>query len=172
MPSPRWRKILRDLWSNKRRTLLVVLSIAVGVFAVGAVAQMRVIVSEDMLESFRQARPASATIYTFDSFDDDLVRAIRRMPEVDEAQGRRSIVVRFQVEGHEGWYPLRLFALSDYDDVRIDSVEREIEHGPDPKSWPHPDTFPPPTRRYRSSALHCCWPTTAWSARPGWARPC
>ena len=144
MPSPRWRKILRDLWSNKRRTLLVVLSIAVGVFAVGAVAQMRVIVSEDMLESFRQARPASATIYTFDSFDDDLVRAIRRMPEVDEAQGRRSIVVRFQVEGHEGWYPLRLFALSDYDDVRIDIVLPEIEHGPDPKSWPHPDTFPPP----------------------------
>jgi putative ABC transport system permease protein len=31
MLRPRWRKVLRDLWSNKTRTLLVVLSIAVGV---------------------------------------------------------------------------------------------------------------------------------------------
>ena len=29
----RWRKVFRDLWGNKTRTLLVVLSIAVGVFA-------------------------------------------------------------------------------------------------------------------------------------------
>ena len=25
MPSPRWRKVLRDLWNNKTRTVLVVL---------------------------------------------------------------------------------------------------------------------------------------------------
>jgi len=35
MLSPRWRKVLRDLWGNKFRTLLVVLSTAVGVFALG-----------------------------------------------------------------------------------------------------------------------------------------
>ncbi len=39
MIRPRWRKVLRDLWSNKTRTLLVVLSIAVGVFAVGTIAR-------------------------------------------------------------------------------------------------------------------------------------
>ena len=38
MLSPRWRKVLRDLWINKTRTLLVVLSIAVGVFDVGMIA--------------------------------------------------------------------------------------------------------------------------------------
>ena len=38
MLSPRWRKVLGDLWSNKTRTILVVLSIAVGVFAVGMIA--------------------------------------------------------------------------------------------------------------------------------------
>ena len=35
MGSPRWNKVLRDLWGNKVRTLLVALSIAIGVFAVG-----------------------------------------------------------------------------------------------------------------------------------------
>ena len=31
---PRWRKMLRNLWINKTRTALVVLSLAVGVFTV------------------------------------------------------------------------------------------------------------------------------------------
>ena len=31
---PRWRKVISDLIDNKVRTLLVVLSIAVGVFAI------------------------------------------------------------------------------------------------------------------------------------------
>ncbi len=35
--TPRWAKVLADLTENKTRTLLVVLSIAVGVFAVGMV---------------------------------------------------------------------------------------------------------------------------------------
>ena len=35
MFSPRWRKVMRDLWLNKTRTALVVFSIAVGAFAVG-----------------------------------------------------------------------------------------------------------------------------------------
>jgi len=35
---PRWRKTLSDLWDNKVRTALVVISIAVGVFSVGMIA--------------------------------------------------------------------------------------------------------------------------------------
>ena len=30
MIRPRWRKVLRDLWGNKVRTMLVVISIAIG----------------------------------------------------------------------------------------------------------------------------------------------
>ena len=36
---PRWRKVLSDLWSNKTRTILVGLSIGIGVFALGMVAE-------------------------------------------------------------------------------------------------------------------------------------
>ncbi len=46
MLKPRWRKVLGDLWSNKTRTLLVVLSIAVGVFAVGMVGGARVMLRQ------------------------------------------------------------------------------------------------------------------------------
>ena len=37
MLTPRWHKVIRDLWSNKTKTILVVLAIAVGLFAFGSV---------------------------------------------------------------------------------------------------------------------------------------
>ena len=48
MLRPRWRKVLRDLFSSKTRTLLVVLSIAIGVFAVGIIVSSRTIIERDM----------------------------------------------------------------------------------------------------------------------------
>jgi putative ABC transport system permease protein len=70
MISPRWRKILRDIWRNRRRTILVVLSIAVGVFAVGTVAIMRDLATGDMMASYESANPPSAIVYVNGSFDD------------------------------------------------------------------------------------------------------
>ena len=35
-----WHKVWSDLWDNKARTMLAVLSIAVGVFAVGPILGM------------------------------------------------------------------------------------------------------------------------------------
>ena len=45
---PRWRKVLHDLWDSKLRTVLVVLSISVGVFAVGMIAGAYEIISNDL----------------------------------------------------------------------------------------------------------------------------
>ena len=81
MLSPRWRKVLRDLWSNKTRTILVVLSIAVGVFAVGMIAGSRVILLRDVAAAYSASRPYNATLYT-DWFDDELVQVVRHMPGV------------------------------------------------------------------------------------------
>ena len=33
--APRWRKVIRDMWRNKSRTALVVMSIAVGCLLLG-----------------------------------------------------------------------------------------------------------------------------------------
>ncbi len=48
MRRPRWRKVWRDMWNNKQRTLLVVLSIAVGVFAIGTIATAHIILQRDL----------------------------------------------------------------------------------------------------------------------------
>ena len=147
MIRPRWRKILRDIWRNKRRTLLVVLSIAVGVFAVGTVAQMRVIVTDDMVESYEAANPPSAILYTAEPFDDVMVEAVRRMPQVAEAEARREVYVRFQHPQSDIWYPMRLFAAPDYENMHIGILRRELVHGVDPVRWPNPGVYPPPNRQ-------------------------
>src|SRR3712207_7947358 len=78
MLRPRWRKVLRDLWSNKSRTALVVLSIAVGVFAIGMVLGSRVILLRDLSATWMSVNPASATLST-EAFDDDLDRKSTRL---------------------------------------------------------------------------------------------
>jgi len=52
MLKSRWVKILNDLWGNKTRTMLIVLSIAVGLFAVGTIISARSILSTEMAKSY------------------------------------------------------------------------------------------------------------------------
>jgi putative ABC transport system permease protein len=132
MLSPRWRKVLRDLWVNKTRTVLVVLSIAVGVFAVGMIANTQVILSRDLADAYAATNPAHAILHV-QPFDERLVRVVRNMPEVKEAQGRRSYWVRLKT-GQDEWVNLQLQAISNYDDIRVG------------KFWPESGAWPPQRR--------------------------
>jgi putative ABC transport system permease protein len=114
---PRWRKVLRDLWDNKIRTLLVVSSIAVGVFAIGVIAGTYVLLSEDLSTSYARANPANIDLIT-DSFDPDFVDVIRRMDGVAEAEGRRSAKVRIRL-GADEWDVLELVAVPDFAEMQI-----------------------------------------------------
>ncbi|PZN07555.1 MAG: hypothetical protein DIU69_11480 [Bacillota bacterium] len=62
MLSPRWRKVVRDLWGYKARTLLVVLSVAVGVFAVGVIGTSRIVMSGDLHRIWMAFHPPSACL--------------------------------------------------------------------------------------------------------------
>jgi putative ABC transport system permease protein len=108
MIKPRWKKIFADLWSNKTRTLLVVLSIAIGVFAIGMVAQSYLFLIEATDAGYAAINPTSAFIMTSD-FDQALVDSIQAMPGVAEAEGRRVRQVRANL--HDHWYTTQLSAL-------------------------------------------------------------
>jgi putative ABC transport system permease protein len=122
MLRPRWRKVLRDLWSNKTRTLLVVLSIAVGVFAIGMIGGSRVILIRDLTDTWMAVDPPSATLNT-EGFDDELVQVVRKMPGISEAEARRTMQVRVKV-GPDTWKNMRIFAIPDFDDMRIYKVRQ------------------------------------------------
>jgi putative ABC transport system permease protein len=131
MRSPRWRKVLRDLWGNKTRTILVVLSIAVGVFAVGIIAGTQAILTRDLQASYMAINPPAA-ILGLAYFDDDLVRTIRRMPRVDEADGRAGMSVRLKI-GPDTWRTLNLQAIPDFHDIRVNKI------APEQGAWPPPE---------------------------------
>ena len=61
---PRWRKIVPDIWYNRTRTVLVVFSIAVGVFTIGMIAGTRVVLSRATNESWLATNPPSALLFT------------------------------------------------------------------------------------------------------------
>jgi len=145
MIGSRWRKIFRDLWRYKVRTIIVVISIAAGVSGVGTVAHMYTLMSHDLEQSYAAVLPASATLYTDDSFDDEMVRAVRRLPAVADAEGRRSILLRFRTRSDRPWQVIELFVLPDDGETRISKVRPEEVFEPDPKSWP-PGDWPPPRR--------------------------
>ncbi len=88
-----YKKILADLLSNKGRSLLVVLSIAVGVFAVGLVASSFSIVKESMAADYLAINPHTARIYTAD-FDAKLLADLRSVPEVEAIEARYNLWVK------------------------------------------------------------------------------
>ena len=106
MLRPRWRKVLRDLWGNKTRTLLVVLSIAVGVFAIALVSGSQAIMTRELAAAYAAINPVHAQIAA-EPFDDDLVQAVRHVPGVRDAQGHLNLSVRVRT-GPETWQQLDL----------------------------------------------------------------
>jgi putative ABC transport system permease protein len=119
--SPRWRKVMRDLWSNKTRTILALLSIAVGVSAIGMVLGSQLIVDQNLPQVYASLNPASGNIFTLNTFDEEMVTAVQSMSAVGEAEGRRTVNVRFLTQSGE-WRNLQLNAIPDYGAIRINKI--------------------------------------------------
>ncbi len=114
---PRWRKVLADLWGNKTRTLLVVASIAVGVFAIGVITGTYVMLKEDLNLSYSSSNPANISLMTT-PLNDDVVDIVRRMDEVADAEAFTTASLRLQT-GLESWKTLKLYAFPDYEERTI-----------------------------------------------------
>jgi putative ABC transport system permease protein len=127
--SVRWRKVWRDLREHRIRSVLVVVSIAVGVTAVGTIAGANVLLEQNLREGYAATKPSSASLFTTLPFDKDLVQTVRRMPGVADAEGRRSATARLVTRPEES-IELQLTALPDFTDQPMDLVT------PDEGSWP------------------------------------
>ena len=80
-----YRKVFRDLWSNKARTALVVLSIAVGVMAVGMIFSSNSLMDQRMTAAQVASSPSNVWLFLRGLIDDDGIASI----EMFEAVGRK-----------------------------------------------------------------------------------
>ena len=127
MISPRWRKVVKDLWGNKARTVLVMATIAVGVFAVGFVSASFVLILYDMDADYQAANPHAAIIYTM-PFETDLLHSLEQVPGVGDVEGRSGTTARLLL-GDEKLL-ITLNAIPPVNEIKIDKIEPS-EHGVD-----------------------------------------
>ena len=125
---PRWRKVFSDLWGNKLRSLLVIASITIGLFAVGMITSMHTILTEDMRAGYSAVNPANITIATT-GFDEDLLKRIRKVEGVGQADGIRQVVVQARTGSGE-WIPVELNAIRDMQSMEINQLQ------PEQSQWP------------------------------------
>jgi putative ABC transport system permease protein len=119
MLRPRWYKIISDLWDNKIRSLLVVSSIAVGLFAIGMIASMHVLLGEDMRAGYRATNPANIT-FNLSNFDESLLETIRNSEQVKQAEG--ALVVTLRANNGDEWVAIDVKAFSDIEEKQINHL--------------------------------------------------
>jgi putative ABC transport system permease protein len=111
---PRWRKVIHDLFDNLARTLLVVFSIAVGVFSIGVISGAFVIIGNDMGISYAANVPSNVELRMAD-FGDEVLASVRNSSDVAQAEARRVFNVRVRVPGTQKWTTLDLVAFDDFE---------------------------------------------------------
>ena len=108
---PRWQKVWADLWGNPLRSLLVLASIAVGLFALGVITTIYVVGPGDMQTGYVSTNPAN--IYVSAAlFEQGLVDRIHKLPGVSQAVGEREFSLRFAGSPGE-WVSIGMHTLKD-----------------------------------------------------------
>ncbi|MDB4892495.1 MAG: FtsX-like permease family protein [Gemmatimonadetes bacterium] len=130
MFSPRWRKVLRDLWLHKARTSLVVLAVCIGIIGAGSVLDAWSLLGRVTRGEFGESNPASATLRT-DSIDAALLARVRAIPAIASAQARRTVTASVQTS--VGASTALLFAMDDFTSNVIGIIK------PESGTWPPRD---------------------------------
>jgi len=120
-----WYKIWFDLWHNKTRTLLAVLSIAVGVFAMGAIFGMSDLLVTNMDKSHLEVMPPHIEVYLAGLVDRDTLLSLTRLPGVAGVEPYNSVSVQYKLHPQDPTWRAGVivtrdnFALQKYEMVQL-----------------------------------------------------
>jgi putative ABC transport system permease protein len=138
-----YRKVWRDLMRNKGRTILVVLSIAVGVTAVGLIFSINNLLTTQMTLSQIASDPSHAKLYLDGYIDDETVRSLGNMQEIGEIEGAIETSIRWKRNLDDDWeqkqalliaresyrdMPFDLYTLKSGDWPEVNAVDVEFNH--------------------------------------------
>ena len=121
----RAKKILRDVWLNKARSLLIILAVAIGVAAFGLMLTGRIVLEENLRDVYTATNPAHVTL-NISPFDDDLLDAIRELDSIDSLQTGRVDSARIQ-SGPDRWLSFEIRTISDFDSMVVNKLTSEDE---------------------------------------------
>jgi putative ABC transport system permease protein len=118
-----FRKILRDLWRSKGRTLLAVVSIAVGVFAVGMVSGMAELMPARMMSSYAETHPAHVLIYLSGIVSSDDLARLTRVPGVLDIEGLGDLGARWQPDPSVALRDVLITIRPNYANQKLNTIQ-------------------------------------------------
>ncbi len=117
-----WRKVWYDVWHNKSRTLLAVISISVGVFAVGAIFGMVDQLLSGMDKAHREVFPSHVNMILRNAVTQAVVDDLKSIPGVVDIDPVNQLSVRYKINVEDKWRLGTLVQRADYNAQTYDVV--------------------------------------------------
>ncbi len=130
-----WYKVWFDLWRNKVRTILAVLSITAGVFAIGAIFGMVDQLLSGMDSAHAAVNPSHISMALAKPIDRNTAIRLKKINGVKDIEVLNEVSVRYKVRPEEEWHAARLIMRDDYHEQVFDIVQ--LKEG----EWPQKDNM-------------------------------
>jgi putative ABC transport system permease protein len=114
-------KVISDLKGNLSRSLLVILSIAVGLFALGMIFTIDLVVSKDMRTGYSQINPPNIQM-KISGIDDEVLTRIENIDGISHAEGIRQFGLRIRDKDGE-WARIEITAREKFENVDINQIK-------------------------------------------------
>jgi putative ABC transport system permease protein len=126
-----WNKVWFDLWYNKVRTLLAVLSIAAGVFAIGAIFGMVDQLITGMDGAHAATTPSHIQMYLTDRIDRDTAIRLKSISGIEDLEVANETTVRYKLHPKDEWKRASLVMRDDYKEQKYDILQLKEGEWPD-----------------------------------------
>lgn len=126
-----WKKVWSDLWHHKVRTLLAVISIAAGVFALGAIFGMIDQLIPNLNRVQQSIEPAHISMDLVDRINQDTADRLKKIDGVKDIEAINFLSVRYRFTPNEDWQPAALDMRADYEAQKYDLLQLKAGE------WPH-----------------------------------
>src|SRR5512134_1272749 len=117
-----FRKVWRDLWRNKGRTLMVIMSISVGVMAVGMVVSGNTLVLGQMATSHVESNPAHGVLWLSGIVDEGIIRSLERLASVKDIEGYSNASVHWKTTLDGEWQDGHITTRADFENQTYDQI--------------------------------------------------
>jgi putative ABC transport system permease protein len=126
-----WYKIWFDLWNNKTRTVLAILSIAAGVFAVGAIFGMSNMLLSNMDKSHHAVLPTHINVSLYEAIDREIILNLKDVPGVEDVEPYNSVSVQYKLRPEDDWRPGVVQMRDNFDAQKYSLLQLRAGR------WPH-----------------------------------
>lgn len=115
-----FKKAYRDLFSNKRKAIIAISAIVIGMVAFGTLLFSAEIMTNEIITTYSSINPPSATI-SVDRIDSRLIQLAEECSDITEYEAKAQYQLRGQKETGE-WTTVELFAAADYTALDLNKV--------------------------------------------------